>query len=394
MRIPRSNRIGIKAIAWAASVIFCAPLIGGCWPQEEHDSQLPSENLTYYEMQVDLVYKPTGKDVHIRYQFACGVRHVTNLAREGSTRTGIYPRLYGEALPDGSGIAIQTPKICGSSIALDEMVPADFLPIILFAPDSQHPEFMVAHLSEDSFEQRASKLIFQKASIRRLNEQPDGKPILTSGFVPNDLLEIKKAFDPPFTCRAAMEIPIPETAKAAIENLWPEPHKDYWRISSADYSRTLQSVIIKQLVAKNRAYSDYFYNENYHDSISRKKGYGNLFLDFVGRKSKFGSLDVMPLSESVPEVNTNKEVYYELHRKDGLDKGFAFCAKQNATAYSTEETIKQVNSGIFQPTTNIILVDGKQVDTFELGKTNRNIVVESIVFKNEKLFKVVTHSFE
>ena len=148
-------------VARATSLILLAAMLlcmASCGQSQGDDLKFG----WFYRMVVELDHG--DEPLNIEVVIACGSQARQILGEGRSARAVWAPYIYGVRARNGEGVLVQSPNICGRK--LDEQpMPADFLPVVLWAPDAADLEFMVAYLNEHAYLQRVSKLHFRKATF-------------------------------------------------------------------------------------------------------------------------------------------------------------------------------------------------------------------------------------
>lgn len=389
----------LKYIVWCGIIITAYLswlLMQMLWHSipDDRDPKLPPGQLSYYRMTVELIYKPTGEAINIQYPFVCGLGSTRNLAGERFARQSMYPRLYSEKLPDGSGVAVKTPLLCSATVRLsiDQIVPDDFLPVILYVPDSSNPEFMIAHLSEDSYEQEASKLSFISASITKLDNPVDASNI-QGGFLTRDLHYLndgKRALN----CKAVMLMDIDPRFNDQMKSVWPSNKPDYWLLDTSKPENKQLLFDIKEAAMRNNPYyASYIYHRDNGESVARKSGQGSIYIGGYNRHVGYGKLNVLPISEEIVRTKDTNTITFTLHTSDGLNKGFAYCYRQR-TPISLEEARKALNGTLDPPDyKHTMVVNNKLIYDFKGAYRNQESVIGSTFYKDKALLTVVSNGF-
>lgn len=180
------------------------------------------ESVNRYRMIVDLVHKPTSRRIHIDYPFVCRNRSGGSLGGGTVSESRIEPILYGEKLPDGTGVAVLTPKICQKDF---DNIPAAVLPMIFHIPDLADSRSMVAHLSKRSFTEGESQFALVDARIE-LAADPSSEPEPTNGIIPKDFFE--KDDMVAYYCRTMRPVAIPQELRAMADAQWPADRPEWW----------------------------------------------------------------------------------------------------------------------------------------------------------------------
>ncbi|WP_093758673.1 hypothetical protein [Tardiphaga sp. OK245] len=191
-----------------------------------------------------------GQPLTIDVVIGCGseVRQIIGEAR--SARSIWAPYIFGIRAGNGEGVLVQSPNICDRKLDQQPM-PADFLPVVFWAPDAGNLEFMVAYLNEQAYLQPISKLTFQKATfteasksdyeawrqsgwkdnivpLKSRENEYDGKSNFFhgEGFFPKG--DPRTELMREISCHAVLRVPLPAGVLTAIRERWPAERPRYW----------------------------------------------------------------------------------------------------------------------------------------------------------------------
>ena len=127
----------------------------------------PTKFVKFFRMQASFTHEE-NEPVNIDLIIGCRVQYRQILGEGVSGRYIRVPYYYGVPTKDGRAVLVQTPGIC--EYDPEEVVPEDFLPVVLYTPRPNDLEFMIAYTSERAYEQPVSKLKFHKATITRATQ--------------------------------------------------------------------------------------------------------------------------------------------------------------------------------------------------------------------------------
>src|SRR4051812_29637890 len=147
-----------RTVVLAVSSLFCLAVLAGC----RLDASEGVRFGWFYRMVVELSYG--GEPLNIEVIIGCGSQERHILGEGRSVRALWAPYIYGVRVKTGEGVLVQSPNICDRELDKAPM-PADFLPVVFWAPDAGNLEFMVAYLHEEAYAQPVSKLKFHKATF-------------------------------------------------------------------------------------------------------------------------------------------------------------------------------------------------------------------------------------
>lgn len=200
--------------------------------------------LQFYRLKVSLTHKPNSLPVEIDMIIGCGSKTRQVLGESASSISIRVPNIYGIQLESGEGVLVQTPDVCGEDPK--EIIPDDFMPLMFYAPDADDLEFMIAHVSTISYDQKFSQLLFHKATVEKATKEDfekwknRGVPnIIDTRLTSNGFYEgIFSQYYPPendirygeaqIGCYSKIRVPIPERMKKEIRALWPDEKPKIW----------------------------------------------------------------------------------------------------------------------------------------------------------------------
>ena len=341
----------------------------------------------YYRMKVSLTHKPDNKPYEIDVGIGCGSRYQQALGESATSLSIRVPGLYGVALETGEGVVVQTPDICGKDPK--KVIPDNFLPLMLYAPDANDFEFMIGYFSELAYEQKFSKLLFHSASVEKINqeeyedwketasanivrmwptaENPEANWVL-SNHIPND--DVRHKVDT-IACHSLIRIPIPHEMKVEVDEWRPEGDSRFWVLEGQEKRKKLSAAFFDilnkaQNSQEGRVYwgrdNDGAQTDGRGTGIYRRSGGGGIDIseyDYPNSSKYFGEAIRMPIRTNSgykwlsDEIKSKKfypmqvaqdwqnkipatDIYiplpkkfeYHISTKDGADKGFAYCYRE------------------------------------------------------------------
>jgi hypothetical protein len=326
----------------------------------------------FYRFRVELAHE--DEPLAIEVVIACGSQ-VRSIPGEGRSARAIWaPYIFGVRVGDGHGVLVQSPAVCDRDVAKNP-IPADFLPIVFWAPDANNLEFFIAYLHERAYEQPLSKLKFQRATvvpateaeyrdwretIGRQNIVPIGAAASEyeagasffrgEGFFPEG--DPRNSSLVRLECHSYIRLPLPEFLRATLRKSWPVDRPQYWLL---DWVRAqeLQSKHVSDIrkEAKDRGLSDTSDIVNVLEAfmsglgIKRPSGVGHLGLP--NRIAPGEALRIpyrvttgYPWAKDALVTETTIDLYADTAR--GADHGFAYCFRDVAMAYLRDPKTRQL----------------------------------------------------
>jgi hypothetical protein len=234
--------------AMVITSLICATFaLVGCGPTEKDLIKFG----WFYRFVVELSYE--DEPLTIEVIIACGSQ-VRQIMGEGRSARALWaPYIYGVRVKDGHGVLVQSPNVCDRDVNKNP-VPADFLPVVLWAPDANDLEFLIAYLHERAYEQPVSKLKFHRATVTEATEAdheawragkwkenivPVGDPkaeqfggasfFRGDGFFPKGDARNQGALR--MECYSFVRLPMPEALRARLRERWPADGPRYWLLN-------------------------------------------------------------------------------------------------------------------------------------------------------------------
>jgi hypothetical protein len=213
-----------------------------------------SQESSAYYFRMRARYTHAGKPVDFDIVVACGI-HVTRY-RGGETGflAARYPRFFVQRTHDDHEVMQIVPIACRGETTENGLVPADFLPGVIWFDKPGDHRFGIAYVSEDAFESHNSQLKFHGASIEnatsaeweefqkraadnegmrsRYYDRPiywtvDAQTIASGGGK-----EIEAAYAR--GCSGVIRYKLSEAARAVVRKYWPASNPLYWASSDRD----------------------------------------------------------------------------------------------------------------------------------------------------------------
>lgn len=373
----------ISLVFVLASAILGLP---GCIPSERDEPKFGS----FYRMSVELSHG--DEPLNIEVIIGCG-SEVRQILGEGRSARGLWaPYIFGVRARNGEGVLVQSPDICGRELAKQPM-PADFLPVVLWAPDAGNLEYLVAYLNERAYRQPVSKLIFHKATfteatksdyeVWRKSRWKDNIVPLNSrdkeynrageffhgeGFFPKG--DPRSEFLRTISCHAVLRVPLPDGAKAAIREKWPAERPHFWLLDWATV-RALQQqhypeqlgVAVQKKPQWDREIPGVQPNFSKALGVNRASGVGHIVALPSDIASGRGLRIPYRLETGYPwasdRLKTQQTLDVNFDTANGADQGFAYCFRDMWSYYrKSSGPVSEV-----RPADQRYFIDGQLVGT-------------------------------
>jgi hypothetical protein len=292
-------------------------------------------------------------------------------------------------------VLVQSPNVCDRDV-VKEPVPADFLPVVFWAPDAGNLEFLIAYLHERAYEQPISKLTFHRATVTEATEadykawretrwkdnivptgdrrEYDGRGYFRGeGFFPKGDPRNKMLLR--MACHSFIRAPISGTLQDAVRARWPTDHPRYWLLDSS----YLRPVLNKDWLEIN----DYARRHGQWD----REALGALASFYEGkgvnRSSGVGHIERNPTpaiaSGLAPRIPYRTDTGYpwasdrlltqgvldtQIDTAGGADQGFAYCYRDMFSCY-----FPRPQGGEIAAADHRIFVDGQLVGSWPQARS-------------------------
>lgn len=340
----------MKRISVAVVLCICAALGVASRAAGEPADTAPYKYGWFYRFTVDLIVE--DEPLTIEVIVGCGTQ-IRQIPGEGRSARAVWsPYIYGVRTKDGHGVLVQSPDVCGLDVT-KKPVPANFLPLVLWAPDANNLEFLIAYVHERAYEQPVSKLKFVRATVTEATEadydtwratkwkdnivptSPRASDQMRSFFradrhlPPND-----PRFDVRMECHSFVRMPIPEQYRDRLRARWPTTRPRYWLFDP----REANEIIIRHTVeieaeAQRRGLwtTDAVFLPTFYPGrgVKRPSGGGYLPIHFDDESS--GEALRIPFRAetgypwATDRLFTQSTIDIHADTKSGADQGFAYC---------------------------------------------------------------------
>ncbi|MBR1280558.1 hypothetical protein JQ597_00740 [Bradyrhizobium sp. AUGA SZCCT0177] len=385
-----------KAVLLASSLLFLAAL-SGCQPGTSEGIKFG----WFYRMVVELSHG--GEPLNMEVIIGCGSQ-VRQIPGEGRSARAIWaPYIFGVRTKNGEGVLVQSPNICDRDV-VKEPVPADFLPVVFWAPDAGNLEFLVAYLHESAYEQPVSKLKFHRATITeateadyrawretkwkdnivpigsRREDHVNGRSYFRGeGFFPKEDPRNKLLLR--MSCYSFLRVPIPSDLQELIRAQWPPTHPHYWLLGwpiawpilfeeKPDVTHYWEKF---RAEARRRGLLDReeprglatFYEGK---GVNRRSGVGHLERNPKSLASGQGLRIPVRVETGFPWATERMKTQgaFDLHADtaNGADQGFAYCYRDLFGYYFSQPPVGELRAADHR-----ILIDGKLIGIWPEAKT-------------------------
>jgi hypothetical protein len=341
----------------------------------------------FYRFVVELTQ--VGQPITIDVVIACASQERQILGEGRSVRAVWAPYIYGVRVSGGHGVLVQSPNVCERDVTKNP-VSADFLPLVLWAPDAGNLEFLVAYLHERAYEQSFSKLGFLRASIVPATEadyrawlgSKAKENIVPLGDSAADHVGGASFFrgggffpkaDPRnyplvrMDCHSYLRLPLPEILRARLRELWPSGRPRYW---------LLDDPVARALIGENlAAIREHVRAEGLSDTtdlvddaalssgvgIKRASGIGHVAPPGRGAPGEMSRIPYRVASGypwAQKELVGRRTIDVHADTRGGADQGFAYCFRDLIQHY-----LRDPKTGEFAARAQRFFIDDELIGT-------------------------------
>jgi hypothetical protein len=361
----------------------------------------------FYRMVVELSYG--GEPLNIEVIIGCGSQERHILGEGRSVRAIWAPYIYGVRVKNGEGVLVQSPNICDRELDKAPM-PADFLPVVFWAPDAGNLEFMVAYLHEEAYAQPVSKLKFHKATFTEVTradydawfqtrwkdnivplgdrgeEYSKGQSFFRGdGFFPKG--DPRNVGLLRSSCHAMLRVPITGTVQDKVRERWPADKPRYWLI---DWSTilALRNQYPDQLGGGvrltpqwNREVPGFLPSFFQGKGINRASGGGHIEFNPSEVASGRGLRIPYRVETGYPWASdrlfSQTTLDINIDTANGADHGFAYCFRDMWSHYLAHSG----PDGQVRPVNQRVFIDGQLVATLPNAATS---ALGAVIVENDQ----------
>jgi hypothetical protein len=361
-------------ILLAAAFLLCATTAGS-------GESAPYPYHWFYRFVVELI--EGGEPLTIDVVIGCGtqVRHIPGEGR--SARAVWGPYIYGVRTKSGHGVLVQSPNVCDREMA-KQPAPADFLPLVLWAPDANNLEFLVAYLHERAYEQPVSKVKFIRATITDATEA-DYNAWRASKWKDNIVPTTERAADQMrsyfrenyfptgdprsgvrMECYSYVRMPIPEQYRNRLRAHWPPDHPRYWLFDWKEGNQILSDSLAIMAEARRRGLwtTEALGLPTFFTGLGVKRPSGKGNLESRPNWPNSGEALRIPLRAETgypwadDRLFTQPTIDIHADTTDGWDQGYGYCYRDIYSHYLRNKLTREV-----APRDYRIFIDGQLVGT-------------------------------
>jgi hypothetical protein len=363
-----------------ASLICATFALVGCGPTEKD----PIKFGWFYRFVVELSYE--DEPLTIEVIIACGSQ-VRQIVGEGRSARALWaPYIYGVRVKDGHGVLVQSPNVCDRDVNM-KPVPADFLPLVLWAPDANNLEFLIAYLHERAYEQPVSKLKFHRATVTEATEAeheawratkwkqnivpvaareagPFRSFFREDGFFPKS----DSRYGVRMECYSFIRVPLPEALRDWLRERWPADRPRYWLVDGIEANAIL-NLHVNEIRDEARR-RGLWTTEGISGSPSFYIGRGVKRLSGIGyletRPDEYNSGEALRIpfrfETGYPWASdrlfTQPMIDVQVDTAGGADQGFGYCFRDVYSHYRRNQSTREL-----APRDYRIFIDGELVGT-------------------------------
>lgn len=393
---------------WKKLVLTVAPLVALLTWYINRDGNRDDGTIKwgwFYNLNVELEH--LGKPLNLHVVISCGSVGRQILGEGRSARSYWAPYVYGIE-DQGHGVLVQTGDICGYDFVKhpEYPIPADYMPVLFWAPEAKNLEFMIAYLHEDAYTQPVSKLKFIKATITNATRE-EYEAWQRTGWKRNILPLASKYQDHRrgldffrernglnetffskgdirneayrFTCYSMLRLRLPDSLGDYVRQYWPNEKPRYWllsrdklkdRINTSEDSEAIRLLSVRSGGESTSYQSGQFTIFSDAGGVTRtatkalepnEPGYRTQYLRGLSHRIPFRSeTGYLWATSKLRETKTNT---LSFDTANGADKGFGYCYRDVVKAVLAVP--KLANPGLVDivPHTQRIVIDGQLIGT-------------------------------
>jgi len=234
-----------NSLAGTALYFLNFMMVGSALSAESASGSSPSKG-NFFRVTAEVVYK--GKPTTISYVAGCSLKSSRQIDGDRSVDgAAIVPMLWGERMPDGGAVVLQTPQVCGGQTTANGKVPPTFMPLIVHFENADEPWFGRAYMSDDAYDQPKSVMKFLSARIDDATGddwdrwRKTDSPRNTVRYELTELTKdwfTRKEWKPgtrwmPMRCFYASILRVPSSVQGTLGGFWPRNRPLFWTSEGA-----------------------------------------------------------------------------------------------------------------------------------------------------------------
>jgi hypothetical protein len=407
------------------AMLVAAAFWGKRYLDDMADRTAPGEFRKFYRISLDVTHDKTER-LALSYILACRIAGTTQKIPENSGGYTRVPSVFGWATKGGQGIMMHSPDVCGYD--LKKLVPDDFLPLMYHAEKAGDMSFFTAYMTEDAFEQKASRMTFHKAIVSEVTRadyeawlkssppnivpQVDG-PWWWEVFNDDHYRPSHRLYNSdlhsdarrlgPIHCNYLKRYPIPNEAKHLVrdlrsslgihQSLWVLGHDGWLEDENAELSRMKN---LLRLGTKDSENTTGVYDRKI-SGIMRRNGGGRLRHaeysppgePFKGIMIPYYRTDLYP--EPIPKEPI-KQIEQRVETTEGRNQGFAYCVRFFSPPL---DKFGNTRDFIFDPNAKLkVFWDGKLIAQLSARGSKDRLAAGYIVEGDEYFYANGSDGFE
>lgn len=342
-----------------------------------------NDSAYFYRLQAS--YSHGEEPIDVDVVVGCSVRVTEYRGGESGFLAAIFPRFYVQETRDGHEIMQILPLICRGETTENGLIPADFLPGVIWFEKAGDRRFGIAHVSEDAFENPNGKLKFHGASVRKatlaeweaFRKRASGNEgfrerYYTPALRANDAARVRasrgadfEAASSALDCHGVRRYELSVAAQAEVRKYWPANRPRYWSNKSGN-SEPLDALLrlerITPIFANGIRFDQHFTSAAYSYAGFPTRSRGGVA---YSKSFRLAPPEFFPMrsDRGIPWVFSNRVVGAAFIGLDvdiaaGPGKGFFYCYGTISRAAGSDEILPDIRSRNAQ-----IRVDGLVVYT-------------------------------
>lgn len=351
-----------------------------------------SVNDSAYFYRLTARYTHGEEPIDVDVVVGCSVRVTEYRGGDSGFLAAIYPRFYVQRTRDGHEIMQNLPLICRGETTENGLIPADFLPGVIWFEKASDRRFGIAYVSEDAFESPNGKLKFHGASVRKATlaeweaflkraagNEGFRERYYTPGLRAGDAARVRasrgadiEAASSILDCRGVRRYELSEAARAEVRRYWPADRPRYWA-SKGGKSEAFQALMRLERATPTFA-NGFRYQQHFTGAAYDYAGFPTRTRGGMAYSKSFKLVppELFPMrwDLGIPwifndRVAASSYVGVDVDVATGPGKGFFYCYKPVSPSAGLYEILPDIRSRTAQ-----IRVDGQVVSAPEPKRWN------------------------
>jgi hypothetical protein len=346
-----------------------------------------NDSAYFYRLQAQ--YRHGDEPIDIDVVVGCSVRVTEYRGGDSGFLAAIFPRFYVQQTRDGHEVMQILPLICRDETTENGLIPADFLPGIIWFEKAGDRRFGIAYVSEDAFENPNGKLNFHGATVTKatqaewevFRERAAGnegfrKRYYNGKLRSNDAERVRasrgadvEAASSHLGCFGVNRYELSAAARAEVRKFWPAENPRFW---TGEFTESNAYEALKKLERKTPIFANGFrLQQHFTAGAYTYKGFPTRARGGVASRIGDGPVppEMFPMrwDRGIPwifseRVTKSPYIGFDIEIATGPGRGFFYCYKAIFPGTGLYEIVPDIRSRTAQ-----VRVDQQVVQTPERG---------------------------